>query len=173
MAIKMVEILLFACIIVCLKIVVEKTTKCPYLGHFASKWKNKGTLFSSTLKVKGNKVLLFFIFGLKRLRYHNFLVFIIICSNINDEKTTKWPYLGRFDSKWKNKGTLFSSTLKVEVNKVLLFFHFGLKSPRYEHFLVFYKSSSLMTSTWARMMKMMMLILFIIIFSLSTTKLVS
>ena len=56
---------------------------------------------------------------------------------MNDEKITKWPYLGRFDSKWKNKGTLFSSTLKVEGNKVLLFFHFGLKSPRYEHFLVF------------------------------------
>ena len=151
----------------------DKTTKWPYLGHFASKWKNKVTLYSSILKVAGNKVLSFFHFELKWLRYRNFLVFIIICFNINDEKTTKWPYLGRFDSKWKNKGTLFSSTLKVEGNKVLLFFHFGLKSPRYEHFLVFYKSSSLMTSTWARMMKMMISILFIVIFSLSTSKLVS
>ena len=89
------------------------------------------------LKVDGNKVLLFFHFGLQSPRYRHLLVFIIICFNMNDEKITKWPYLGRFDSKWKNKGTLFSSTLKVEGNKVLLFFHFGLKSPRYEDFLVF------------------------------------
>ena len=144
-----------------------------YFGHFASKWKNKGTLFSSMLKVDGNKVLLFFHFGLQSPRYRHLLVFIIICFNMNDEKITKWPYLGRFDSKWKNKGTLFSSTLKVEGNKVLLFFHFGLKSPRYEHFLVFYKSLSLMTLTWAKMMKMMISILFIVIISLSTSKLVS
>ena len=80
----MVEILLFACFYH--RLPVEKTTKWPYFGHFASKWKNEGTLFPSTLKVKGNKVLLFFHFGLKRLRYRNLLVFFIICFNTLDEK---------------------------------------------------------------------------------------
>ena len=39
-----------------------KKTKCPYLGYEGSKWKNKGTLFSPTFKVEGNKVTLFFHF---------------------------------------------------------------------------------------------------------------
>ena len=64
----------------------RKTTKWPYLSHFASKWKNKGTLFSSILKVVGNNVLSFFHFGLKQLRYRHLLGFFIICLNIIDEK---------------------------------------------------------------------------------------
>ena len=52
-------------------------------------------------------------------------------------KTTTWLYLIYLTSNQENKGTLFSSTLKVEGNKVLLFFHFGLKLPRYKYFLVF------------------------------------
>ena len=39
-----------------------KKTKCPYLGYNGLKWKNKGTLFSPTFKVEGNKVPLFFHF---------------------------------------------------------------------------------------------------------------
>ena len=35
--------------------------------------------------------------------------------------TTRWLYLGHFTSYQENKGTLFSSTLKVEENKVSLF----------------------------------------------------
>ena len=55
--------------------------------------KNKGTLFSSTLKVEEEKV-------------HSF----------------SSSYLPQMMSNQKNKGTLFSSTLKVEEKKVLLFF---------------------------------------------------
>ena len=37
----------------------------------------------------------------------------------------------------KNKTTLFSSTLKVEAKKVVLFFHFELRWARYGHWLVY------------------------------------
>ena len=53
---------------------------------FSFKMKKWRPLFPSTLKVNGNKVLLFFHFGLKRLRYRNLLVFFIICFNTLDEK---------------------------------------------------------------------------------------
>ena len=52
-------------------------------------------------------------------------------------KSTKWPYLAHFSSKWKNKTTFFSSNFKVEEKKVVLFFHFELKRARYGHFLNF------------------------------------
>ena len=56
----------------------------------------------------------------------------------NDDKNKQIAISRPFKPQMKkNNGTLFSSTLKVEGNKVLLFFHFGLKSPRYEHCLVF------------------------------------
>ena len=49
---------------------------------------------------------------------------------------TKWVYLGLWASNEKNKTTLFPETLKVEENKVVLFFL--LKAPRriYEGFFV-------------------------------------
>ena len=37
--------------------------------------------------------------------------------------------------KFKNNVTLLSQTLKVEVNKVSLFFCFAASSPRYGHFM--------------------------------------
>ena len=46
----------------------------------------------------------------------------------------KGLYLTHFNSKWKNKTTFFSQTLKVGENKVVLFFHFGLKWARYSRF---------------------------------------
>ena len=46
-----------------------------------------------------------------------------------------WPYLAHFSSQWKNKTTLTSSTLKVGEKKVVSFFHFKLKLPRYCQFL--------------------------------------
>ena len=46
-----------------------------------------------------------------------------------------WPYLGIEAKKYKNKATLFSSTLKVEESKVpLLLFNFAYRQ-RYGHFL--------------------------------------
>ena len=40
----------------------QKMTKCSYRPQMTSDQKNKGTLFSSTLKVEDKKVLLFFQF---------------------------------------------------------------------------------------------------------------
>ena len=50
----------------------EKKLKLPYLAYFSLKWKNKTTLFSPTLKVRENKVVLFFQFELKWARYRQF-----------------------------------------------------------------------------------------------------
>ena len=47
----------------------EKKLKLPYHVYLSSKWKNKTTLFSPTFKVKQNKVVLFFQFELKWMRY--------------------------------------------------------------------------------------------------------
>ena len=58
----------------------------------------------------------------------------------NDEmcqKLEKWPYLGHLASNKKTKVTLFSSTLKVEENKVPLVFHLEAHRPRYGHFVIF------------------------------------
>ena len=53
------------------------------------------------------------------------------------EKIKKWPYLSHLAFNQKSKGTLFSSTLKVEEKKVPLVFGFEAKWPRYGHFLGF------------------------------------
>ena len=53
-----------------------KTRKLRYLCHMASKWKNNGTFFSSTLKVQEKNVPLFFSFEASWLRYDHFLIFI-------------------------------------------------------------------------------------------------
>ena len=52
-------------------------------------------------------------------------------------KTRKRPYLSPWVSNGKNKTTLFSSTLKVGENKVVLFFGFRAQEPSYGRFLVF------------------------------------
>ena len=55
-----------------------KTRKLRYLCHMASKWKNNGTFFSSTLKVQEKNVPLFFSFEASWLRYDHFLISIIV-----------------------------------------------------------------------------------------------
>ena len=50
---------------------------------------------------------------------------------------TKWLYLSPEALNRKNKGTLFSSTFKVEDKKVPLFFRLGAYELRYGHFLIF------------------------------------
>ena len=59
---------------------------------------------------------------------------------------TKWVYLGLWASNEKNKTTLFPETLKVEENKVVLFFL--LKAPRqiYEGFFVLSKIVNFMST---------------------------
>ena len=49
----------------------------------------------------------------------------------------KWLYLSPRAKIKKTKGTLFSQTLKVEENKVLLVFSILAQGLRYSHFLIF------------------------------------
>ena len=60
-----------------------KMTKRSYLPQMTSDPKNKGTLFSSTLKVEDKKVLLFFQFEVNLVSYCNFEFLPIL------------PFLGR------------------------------------------------------------------------------
>ena len=113
-----------------------KTRKWPYLTWFSSKLKNKTTLFSSTLKVREKKVVLVFHFEQKWPSCGHFHISQNMISETKNQKSRKWPYLAHFSSKWKNKTTLFSSTLKVGEKKVVLFFHFEQKWPSYGHFHV-------------------------------------
>ena len=48
----------------------------------------------------------------------------------------KWLYHGPGASNPKSKPTLFPTTLKVEVNKMVLVFGFGAQGPRYSHVLI-------------------------------------
>ena len=50
----------------------HKMTKSSYLPQMTSNQKNKGTLFSSTLKVEEKKVVLFFLFEVNLVRYGDF-----------------------------------------------------------------------------------------------------
>ena len=54
-----------------------------------------------------------------------------IIKPLTSKKMTKSSNLPQMTSNQKNKGTLFSSTLKVEENKVLLFFQFEVNLVRY------------------------------------------
>ena len=49
----------------------------------------------------------------------------------------KWPFLSSEAINQKNKGTLFSQTLKVEENKVPLVFSILALGLRYSHFFIF------------------------------------
>ena len=116
--------------------------------------------FHSTSKVEGNKVLLYFHLWIKWSRYWYLLVFIIVCLKMIVEKTTKWPYLSHFASKWK-KGTLFSSTLKVKGIKILLFFISGLNGwdsaiyLLFHHFLQYsWWQNNKMAISWSFCLKM-------------------
>ena len=52
-----------------------KLKKWSYLGPWTSNQKNKTTLFSSILKVEGNKVVLLFWIDAQEPRYGRFLIF--------------------------------------------------------------------------------------------------
>ena len=49
-------------------------------------------------------------------------------------KNSKWPYIRLLASNQENKGTLFSQTLKVRENKLVLFSWFEAKWQRYSNF---------------------------------------
>ena len=50
-------------------------------------------------------------------------------------KMTKWLYLSHLTSYQENKGTLYSSTYKIEANKVVLFSCQEVKLQIYSHFV--------------------------------------
>ena len=80
--------------------------------------KNKGTLFSQTLEVEGNKVPLVFLILAQELRYSLFLIFCQPRQQGAITKFRKGLYLGLRAKIEKTKDPLFSQTLKVEGNKV-------------------------------------------------------
>merc|ERR1711984_20703 len=104
---------------------IKKKRKGPYLSPEVPNSKNKGTFFSSTLKVEESKVPLFFGLEAPGQIYGPFLFFLIWLQIIAFIKMKKWPYLSPEVPNPKNKGTLFSSTFKVGEKKLPLFFGFG------------------------------------------------
>ena len=114
-------------------------TKWLYLSPEARNTKSKGTFFSSTFKVEEKKVPLFFGFGSSGLRYSHFVIFMIALTQSQTKKMREWPYLSPETPNPKNKGTFFSSSLKVEEIEVPLFFRLGASGLRYGHFLIFMK----------------------------------
>merc|ERR1712215_218291 len=113
-----------------------KMTKWPYLSPEVPNPKKKGTFFSSTLKVEESKVSLFFGLEAPGQIYGPFLFFLIWLQIIAFLKMTKWPYLSPEVPNPKNKGTFFSSTLKVEESKVPLFFELEAPGLRYGHLVI-------------------------------------
>ena len=126
--------------------ICKKTRKCSYLGDLSPKWKNNSALFPSTFKVEENKVPLFF-----HLRQNDrdmaiwlFLHYtgpvVYFCSSRTclphfcSSRTCYHPlphFYGHTPGALTQNASLFSSTPKVEGNKVLLYFHLWLKCSRY------------------------------------------
>ena len=98
--------------------------------------------FLQLLKLKEIKWSYFFYLEVKWQSYGHFYVSQHVTSETKNQKSRKWPYLTHFSPKWKNKTTLFPSTLKVGEKKVVLFFNFELKWARYGWLFVFLKNSN-------------------------------
>ena len=112
-------------------------TKWPYLSREVPNPKNKGTFFSSTLKVKESKVPLFFGLEAPGQIYGPLLFFLIWLQIVTFIKMRKWPYLSPEVPNPKNKGTLFASTFKVEEGKVTSDLHLEAIWLRYGHLFYF------------------------------------
>ena len=95
--------------------------KMPISRPFGHLQKNKGTLFSPTLKVEENKVPLFFWLEAWQPRYGHFVDLTPIPPKAAIFKRTQLLYLSNFTSYQENKDTFISSILKVEERKVSLF----------------------------------------------------
>ena len=68
---------------------------------------------------------------------------------LRSRNMTKSLYLHQMKSNPKNKGTLFSSTFKVEEKNVPLLFGFLASGMRYSHFVIL-----IIASTWSQTNKM-------------------
>ena len=113
--------------------------KMAYLTSRATNQKNKGTLFSSTLKVGKGNVSLFFWFVALKLCYGHILISMSPCRQIARLEMTKTPYLSSRAINQKNKGTLLSSTFKIAQGKVPLLFSYLAQELRYWVFFISYE----------------------------------
>ena len=120
--------------------------KWPYLGSWAKNKKNKDTFFSSTFKVCLISVLM-----AQRPRYWHFLPLTMVHTSLPELQYIKWQYLGPWAMNKKTKDTLLSQTLKVEENKVSLFFWFMAQELRYGHFLFWRQGDGSETALLIRM----------------------
>ena len=94
---------------------IFKTRKCLYLACLGLKWKNKTTLFSSTLNVWQNKVVLFFSFWAKISKIWPFSLFQALKVQKHKFQNIIWPYLIHFSSNWKNETTSVCLTSMVYI----------------------------------------------------------
>ena len=126
----------------------------PRYGHFLT-WKlSKNPVFKSVFRITREHTRYVFIFcqlyphwvwatwfsygsgqanSKFSLRSHN--IGLLVQKWDFRPKMRKWPYLGSEAINQKNKGTLLSSTLKVEGSKVALDYWFLASRSRYGHFL--------------------------------------
>ena len=89
-----------------------KKTKCPYLGYNGLKWKNKGTLFSPTFKVEGNKVPIFFILGLNSWDMAAFSFFRFSRKNEKNLKNDGEEVIRDLSLKWSLEAPICSHQTK-------------------------------------------------------------
>ena len=115
----------------------QKRRKRLYLSSWAKIEKTRGTLFSQTLKVERNKVPSILLIFAQGLRYSHFLNLRMTPLWQGWQKRRKRLYLSSWAKIEKNKGTLFSSSLKVWKSKVPLVFSILAQGLRYSHLLIF------------------------------------
>ena len=102
---------------------------------------NKGTFISSTFKVEENKVPFFFDIMQTWWVMAIFFAYMLMAKHLitNHKKNTKGPYFPYMTSDEKNEYTLFSSTFKVEENKVPLFLWSDANLVSYGYFVVLHR----------------------------------
>ena len=113
-----------------------KMLKISYLPQMTSHLKNKVNLLSSTCKVELGKVYPFSWSEVILVSYGKFIVswrYQKTPQRLQNDKKLISP---SNDVELKNKGTLFSSTFKVEDKKVHLFFYLDVNLVRYGDFVI-------------------------------------
>ena len=120
----------------CRRITQLKMTKTAYLSSRAINQKNKNTLPSSTFKDGEGKVPLLFSYLAQELRYSHFLIFKRSFQLKGGIYIKKLLQLGFQSKSKKSKGTLLSSTFKVEEGKVPLLFSYSAQELRYAVFII-------------------------------------
>ena len=115
---------------------ITKNTKDPYLPYMKSGKKNKGTLFSSTFKVEENKVPLFLWSDANLVSYGYYLVLHGCRTSDYKKQKLERSISPLYKARWKKEKHFFSSTFKVEENKVPLFSWSDANLVSYGYFVV-------------------------------------